>query len=59
MIIYGIVALAFSAAIGWLSGRLGQIHAAEEDLEREATLAQLQADAEASLPPSTPTAPGA
>ncbi len=46
MIIYGIVALAFSAAIGWLSGRLGQIHAAEEDLEREATLAQLQADAD-------------
>jgi hypothetical protein len=47
MIIYGIIALLFSAAIGWLSGRLNQIHAAEDEIEREATVAQQQADAEA------------
>jgi hypothetical protein len=47
MIIYGIVALVLSAVIGWLSGRLMQISAAEDDLEREAEVAQQQADAEA------------
>jgi hypothetical protein len=47
MIIYGIIALLFSAAIGWLSDRLNQIHAAEDEIEREATVAQQQADAEA------------
>ena len=59
MIIYGIVALAFSAAIGWLSGRLGQIRRRRGGPRaRRRQLAQLQADTEASLPPSTPTAPG-
>jgi len=46
MIIYGIVALVFSAFIGWLSGRLGQIHAAEAEIEREAELAERQAAAD-------------
>ncbi len=70
MIIYGIVALVLSAVIGWLSSRLRQIHAAEDEAEREAEAAQQQADAEARrvaaqqaaaaqmtapLPPSTPT----
>ena len=49
MIIYGIVALLFSALIGWLSGRLNQIHAAEDDLERQAEIAQQQADADARM----------
>ncbi len=35
MIVYGIVALALSALIGWLSGRLALIHAAEEDRAQE------------------------
>ena len=49
MIIYGIVALLFSALIGWLSGRLNQIHAAEDELERQAEIAQQQADADARM----------
>jgi uncharacterized protein YggT (Ycf19 family) len=49
MIIYGIVALLISALIGWLSGRLEQIHAAEGELARQAEIAQLQADADARL----------
>jgi hypothetical protein len=36
MIIYGIVALLLSALIGWLSGRLNQIHDAETELQRRA-----------------------
>ncbi len=36
MIIYGIVALLFSALIGWLSGRLHQIDDAETELQRRA-----------------------
>jgi hypothetical protein len=36
MIIYGIVALLFSALIGWLSGRLNQVVDAETELERRA-----------------------
>ncbi len=47
MIVYGIVALVLSALIGWLSSRLNQIHAAEDEAEREAEYAQQQADAEA------------
>lgn len=46
MIIYGIVALIFSAFIGWLSGRLGQIHSAEAEIEREAEVAEQQAAAD-------------
>ncbi|HUS41124.1 MAG TPA: hypothetical protein VMY16_00525 [Ilumatobacteraceae bacterium] len=49
MIIYGIVALLFSALIGWLSTRLNQIHAAEDELERQAEIAQQQADADARM----------
>ncbi len=49
MIIYGIVALLFSALIGWLSGRLNQIHAAEDELDRQAEIAQQQADADARM----------
>ena len=49
MIIYGIVALLFSALIGWLSGRLNQNHAAEDELERQAEIAQQQADADARM----------
>lgn len=49
MIIYGIVALLFSALIGWLSARLNQIHAAEDELERQAGIAQQQADADARM----------
>ncbi len=36
MIIYGIVTLAFSGLIGWLSGRLHQIDDAETELQRRA-----------------------
>jgi hypothetical protein len=46
MIIYGIVALALSALIGWLSGRLMQIHAAEEDLANQAEAARQEAEAQ-------------
>jgi YGGT family len=46
MIIYGIVALALSALIGWLSGRLAQIHAAEEDLANQAEAARQEAEAQ-------------
>lgn len=46
MIIYGIVALALSALIGWLSGRLMQIHAAEEDLANQAEVARQEAEAQ-------------
>ncbi len=49
MIIYGIVALLFSALIGWLSARLHQIHAAEDELDRQAEIAQQQADADARM----------
>jgi hypothetical protein len=45
MIIYGIVALGFSVLIGWLSGRLDQIHVAEHELARQAEIEQRQADA--------------
>jgi hypothetical protein len=47
MIIYGIVALLFSAFIGWLSARLNQIHAAEDELARQAEIEQQRAEAEA------------
>jgi hypothetical protein len=36
MIVYGIVALAFSVLIGWLSGRLNQVADAETELQRRA-----------------------
>jgi hypothetical protein len=36
MIVYGIVALCFSAIIGWLTGRLHQIDDAESELRRRA-----------------------
>jgi hypothetical protein len=49
MIIYGIVALLFSALIGWLSARLNQIHAAEDELERQAEIAQQQTEADARM----------
>ena len=49
MIIYGIVALGFSVLIGWLSGRLDQIHAAEDELARQAEVEQRQAEADARL----------
>lgn len=49
MIIYGIVALGFSVLIGWLSGRLDQIHAVEDELERRAEAERLQAEADARL----------
>jgi hypothetical protein len=49
MIIYGIVALLFSVLIGWLSGRLEQIHAAEDELARRAEAERLQAEADARL----------
>lgn len=49
MIIYGIVALIFSALIGWLSGRLGQIYSAEAEIEREAEVAAQQAAAQAAV----------
>jgi len=60
MIIYGIVALVFSAFIGWLSGRLGQIYSAEAEIEREAEVAAQQAAAQAAaqqaaVPPATAT----
>jgi len=41
MIVYGILALAFSALIGWLSGRLSQIHAAEDEILRRAEAERL------------------
>lgn len=47
MIIYGIVALALSALIGWLTGRLGQIYAAEAEVERQAEFDQQLAAARA------------
>jgi hypothetical protein len=49
MIIYGIVALGFSVLIGWLSGRLDQIHAAEDEIARQAEIEQRQAEADARL----------
>ena len=49
MIIYGIVALGFSVLIGWLSGRLDQIHAAEDELARQAEVERRQAEADARL----------
>jgi len=54
MIIYGIVALVLSAFIGWLSGRLGQIYAAEAEIEREAEIAaQQQAAQQAAVAPAS------
>jgi hypothetical protein len=47
MIIYGIVALLFSVLIGWLSGRLDEIHAAQDERARQAEIAQQQAEIEA------------
>ena len=49
MIVYGIIALLFSAFIGWLSSRLNQIHSAEDELARKAEIAQQQADADARM----------
>jgi hypothetical protein len=49
MIVYGIVALLFSVLIGWLSGRLDQIHAAEDELARQAEIEQRQAELDARL----------
>jgi hypothetical protein len=49
MIIYGIIALLFSALIGWLSSRLNQIHAAEDELERQAEVAERQAEIDARM----------
>jgi hypothetical protein len=49
MIIYGIIALLFSAFIGWLSGRLNQIHTAEDELARRAEVERQQADADARM----------
>jgi hypothetical protein len=49
MIIYGIVALLISVLIGWLSGRLDQIHAAEDELARQAEIAQQRAEADARM----------
>ena len=49
MIIYGIIALLFSVLIGWLSGRLDQIHAAEDEIARQAEVERLQAEADARL----------
>jgi hypothetical protein len=49
MIIYGIIALLISVLIGWLSGRLDQIHAAEDELARQAEIAQQKADADARM----------
>jgi hypothetical protein len=46
MLIYGIVVLVLSAVIGWLSGRLMQIHAAEEDLANQAEVARQEAEAQ-------------
>ena len=44
MIVYGIVALALSALIGWLSGRLDQIYDAEAQIERQQEYEQRQRD---------------
>jgi hypothetical protein len=44
MIVYGIVALALSALIGWLSGRLDQIYDAEAQIERQQDYEQRQRD---------------
>jgi hypothetical protein len=49
MIIYGIIALLFSALIGWLSSRLNQIHAAEDELDRQAEVAARQAEIDARM----------
>ena len=49
MIIYGIIALLFSALIGWLSSRLNQIHAAEDELARQAEVAERQAEIDARM----------
>ncbi len=49
MIIYGIVALLFSVLIAWLSGRLDQIRAAEDELARQAEIERRQAAADARL----------
>lgn len=55
MIIYGILALALSALIGWLSGRLGQIYDAEAELDRQAEFDQQLAAARAAAPATQPT----
>lgn len=47
MIIYGILALALSALISWLSSRLSKIESAEQDIARDAEMAQQRADFEA------------
>jgi hypothetical protein len=64
MIVYGIVALVFSALIGWLSGRLNQVTNAETELQRraehEALLDAQQQAAQAAQQQATPaTPPGA
>jgi uncharacterized protein YggT (Ycf19 family) len=46
MIVYGIVALAISALIGWLSGRLAQIQRAEDEVAAEARAEQRRLEAE-------------
>lgn len=52
MIMYGILALVFSALIAWLSGRLGQIYAAEADVDRQAEFDQQMAAARATAQPA-------
>ncbi len=58
MIVYGIVALALSALIGWLSGRLDQIYDAEAEIERRQEYEQRQQEYQQQLAASAaqPTA---
>ena len=58
MIVYGIVALAFSGLIGWLSGRLNQVMNAETELQRRAEY-QARLDAVAAQQAAGQSAPGA
>lgn len=57
MIVYGIVALALSALIGWLSGRLGQIYAAEAEVERQEEFDARMAAAQTSGQPGAAAVP--
>ena len=47
MIIYGILALALSALVAWLSSRLSKIRSAEQDIARDAEIAEQRAEFEA------------
>jgi hypothetical protein len=49
MIIYGIIAIAFSALISWLTNRLQQIREAEEEQQRRAELEAQAAAASAAV----------